>query len=139
MKHSEKLSRHRRNSNLLKDLEYDWKTYRPSPRICRQWFNILNQQMFGNKLPPVDELYVTFLWAEHGVYSFYREKDPLYPKTKIVIDETFRDKKTFVEVLAHEMIHHFQYIHYEPVGHGPSFEAWRDNFALKGLRLNRKY
>ena len=139
MKRSEKSSPHRRNSNLLKELKYEPKPYKPTPRSCKKWFNILNQQLFGNKLPPVNEMHVTFLWDDHGNYTYYSPKDPLYPRTKITLDDIFINKKVFVEVLAHEMIHHFQFIHYEPMGHGPTFEAWRDNLDRKSTRLNSSH
>ena len=51
----------------------------------------------------------------------------------------YRSKKMFVEVLAHEMVHHYQALHNEPVGHGPSFYRWRDKLNKKGLQHVRVY
>ena len=55
------------------------------------------------------------------------------------MSKVYKCEKLFVEVLAHEMIHHFQNLNDEPLGHGPTFWAWRDNFKLRGLTLDRSY
>ena len=127
------------NRKLLKELTYDKKHFRPTVGDCEKWFVILNTQIFGNKLSPVTKISFAKSWDFHAVYTYYSKKDPKYPETEIVLEDEFSCMKIFVEVLAHELIHHFQFLHGEPLGHGPSFQAWRDNFKLKGLSLSRIY
>jgi hypothetical protein len=53
----------------------------------------------------------------------------------------FPNKKIFIEVLAHEMVHLFQFLHasppfsYRSVSHGKTFHAWKSTFEKHGLRL----
>jgi predicted SprT family Zn-dependent metalloprotease len=67
------------------------------------------------------------------MFHYFTRKDN--KPTKLSMDKIFYNEKVFVEILAHEMIHLFQYQFHEPLGHGPSFWLWRDNFKLKGLTL----
>ena len=55
------------------------------------------------------------------------------------MNKRYKSKQIFVEVLAHEMVHHYQYIYNEEVGHGSSFLKWRDKFNKKGLNLVKVY
>lgn len=113
------------------------KSFKPTDDDCREWFNLLNEEVFGNKLPEI-ELKVKRLKGEHANFCYWRKCDGR-PKDEIVINfnTKFASKKLFVEILAHEMIHLFQYCYDEPLGHGPSFWAWRDNLKIKGLTLHK--
>lgn len=123
------------NRKKLLKLEANSKKFRPTIADVEEWFHILNQQIFGNKLPPT-KLSVKKL--EEGFHAFYYyHKKSVDTHTEIHIHKTFESKKLFVEILAHEMIHHFQHSYDEPLGHGPSFTAWRDNLKLKGLILHK--
>lgn len=125
------------NRRLLMELKPEEKKFRPKVKDIEEWFSILNQQIFGNKLDPIRKFQVKHDDELHAYYGYYKKSHKKYGKTRIVMDNKFSSKKKFVEILAHEMIHHFQAQYDEPVGHGPTFEAWRDNFKLKGLNLYR--
>lgn len=126
------------NRRKLKGLEYNKKKYRPTVDVCWEWFNILNEQLFGGKLESVERIFISNHKNYGDVYALYYYNHKIRGEpSKISVCKTFDDEKTFVEILAHEMIHHFQYSYDEPVGHGPSFLVWRDNFKLKGLNLYR--
>ena len=120
---------------MLKDLLNEDKRYRPTNDDVKEWFNILNEQIFGNKLSPHIEMYVKRQRGVHALFHYWPKKENTDPE--ISMNSTFDNKKIFVEILAHEMIHYFQYSYDEPLGHGPSFWAWRDNFKLKGLTLHK--
>ena len=122
------------NRRRLKELKHDGIKFRTTKKKAREWFDILNEQIFGSLLKPVDKIYTTKFKDDH-VYAFYHYYDNKDLPTEIELDTKFKDEKMFVEILAHEMIHHFQHLHDEPLGHGPSFAAWSDNFKLKGLNL----
>ena len=47
-----------RNRKLLKELMYDETKYRPTVSDIEEWFVILNEQIFGNKLPQFNEIRV---------------------------------------------------------------------------------
>ena len=125
------------NRKRLLGLQSTGVKYRPTVEETWRWFNILNEQVFGNKLKPVDDIKIVRHYGTHAFYNYHRKCDPGYPKNDMSFYIVFRDEKLFVEILAHEMIHHFQYSYDEPLGHGPSFWAWRDNLKLKGLTLHK--
>jgi len=57
------------------------------------------------------------------------------------ITDNFPSKKIFIEVLAHEMVHLYQFLYatppfsYRSVSHGKTFHAWKPTFEKHGLRL----
>lgn len=112
--------------------------YRPTVEDSWEWFHILNKQIFDNLLEPVEKIFISDHVKYGDVYAlyYYNMKKRGEP-SKISVCRSFRNEKMFVEILAHEMIHHFQYTYDEPVGHGPTFFAWRENLQLKGLKLYR--
>jgi hypothetical protein len=123
------------NRKLLRELKDDKVKYRPKVADMEIWFTILNEQIFGNKLRRVKKFQIKPDDERHAYYAYYDKKHKKYGKTRIVMDNKFSSKKRFVEILAHEMIHHFQAEYDEPVGHGPTFTAWRENFKVKGINL----
>lgn len=126
------------NKNRLKQLSYDSGRYRVDVESAWEWFHILNEQIFGNLLEPVDKMFISRHKGYGDVYALYYYDDKTRGEpAKISFCKTFDSEKKFVEILAHEMVHHFQYSYNEPLGHGPTFMAWRDNFKLKGLNLYR--
>jgi hypothetical protein len=57
------------------------------------------------------------------------------------ITNSFPNKRIFIDVLAHEMVHLYQFLHasppfsYRSVSHGKSFHAWKNTFEKYGLKL----
>lgn len=121
------------NRKLLKELEYDNVKFKPTVEDIKEWFVVLNEQIFGNKLGDFTDIKVKRLHNTHAFFNY--DDDKTVRDTSLEMNNMFSSKKLFVEILAHEMIHHFQHSYNEPLGHGPSFWAWRDNFKLKGLIL----
>lgn len=133
MKHSQD---YYKNLKRLEELKYDNIKYHVEIKKAWTWFHIVNEQIFDNLLEPVDKMFISTHKKYGDVYALYHydEKKRKQP-SKISFIKTFKSEKMFVEILAHEMIHHFQYTYDEPLGHGPTFLAWRENFNLKGLKL----
>ena len=124
------------NRKLLRELKVVEGKFRPKVKDMKEWFHILNQQFFSNRLPMVNKFVVENIEDNYAYYCYHdNKKHPDYGKTRIIMDKKYPSKKIFVEVLAHEMIHHFQNLHNERVGHGATFVAWRDNFKAKGINL----
>ncbi len=126
------------NHKQLKSLKHNNVVYKANTTDAWKWFHILNEQIFGGLLEPVEKIIISSHKDHEHHYALYHydQKDKSVP-CKISFWKTFDDEKQFVEILAHEMIHHFQHSYNEPLGHGPSFLSWRDNFKLKGLNLYR--
>ena len=138
MKHCQDYFQNRRK--LQKELKHDRIEFKPTLKDIKEWIFILNQQFFDFKLPPFNRITIDDqkeLNGHHAFFYYWPRNSKNYPETELSMNEVFADKKTFVEILAHEMVHHFQHMHGEPLGHGPTFMAWQDNFALKGLRLKK--
>lgn len=113
-------------------------TYETTIEDCQKWFNILNRELFENSLPRVKEIDIRWRRGAYAWYD-YDENLPGNGISKLLMNKRYKSKKFFVEVLAHEMVHHYQYINNEDVGHGSSFIKWRDKFNKKGLNLSEVY
>lgn len=115
----------------------DKKIYETTEYACKMWFNILNKEVFDNKLTPVDEIDIRWRRLCHAFYEIEYKKENT--RTKIGMSKKYKSKKFFVEVLAHELVHHYQALYNEPLGHGPSFVQWSDKFNRKGINLKAVY
>jgi len=119
-------------------LQYDDVKFRPNTESVQEWFGVINEQIFGNKLKPFDKVRIKRLHRTHAYFNYWTKEQLRQGKpneTSLEMHVVFKNKKLFVEILAHEMIHHFQHCYDEPLGHGPSFLAWRENLKLRGLTL----
>jgi hypothetical protein len=124
-----------RNRKRLKNLTYDTDNFNTTIDDIHIWFDILNEQLFGNKLQPFGKISLKRHKNVHALFHYWPRKEN--KPTMLEINRKFENKKFFVEILAHEMVHLFQYQYNEPLGHGPSFFVWSDNFYLKGLKLQK--
>lgn len=107
---------------------------------CQKWFRILNRELFNNALAPLDEIDIRWRRGAHAYYeSWIDTKDPSYQYTKLCMNKRYKSKKFFVEVLAHELVHHYQFLSEGKASHGESFIGWTEAFNKKGLRLVRAY
>jgi len=128
-----------RKSKLAKLLETnDPYEYDTTIEDCENWFKILNRELFDNSLPEVHEIDIRWRRGAHAWYD-YDESKPGTGTSRLLMNKRYKSKQFFVEVLAHEMVHHYQYIYNEEMGHGSSFLKWRDKFNKKGLNLVRAY
>lgn len=112
--------------------------YETTVEDCQKWFNILNRELFNNSLPKVHEIDIRWRRGAHAWYD-YEESEPGTGTSRLLMNKRYKSKQFFVEVLAHEMVHHYQYINNEEVDHGSSFIKWRDKFNKKGLNLVEAY
>ena len=128
-----------RKSKLAKLLETnDPYEYDTTIEDCENWFRILNRELFDNSLPQIHEIDIRWRRGAHAWYD-YDETKPGTGASKLLMNKRYKSKQFFVEVLAHEMVHHYQYIYNEEMGHGSSFLKWRDKFNKKGLNLSKAY
>lgn len=127
-----------RKSKLVKLLEANEQyEYNTTVEDCQEWFNILNRELFENSLSPVDEIDIRWRRGAYAYYDYDEKKSNGI--CKLLMNKRYKSKQFFVEVLAHEMVHHYQYMNNEEIGHGSSFMKWRDTFNKKGLNLVRDY
>jgi hypothetical protein len=125
--------------NLQDALLEPERVYQPTLDEAVAWYKLLNKLIFKNTLP------------KHPVYDFIFEVVPLRTSwgyaarystgmLEIQITNSYPRIRTFLEVLAHEMIHLYQ-LKYESgtVTHGPTFWAWKENLAEYHLGLATRY
>ena len=117
-------------------------TYETNIEDTKKWFRILNNEIFKGKLRALDEIDIRWRRGTYAYYHYVYETDPKKPKyeyTKLCLNKKYKNKKFFVEILAHEMIHHYQFTNGELVNHGSTFTCWNDIFNKKGLKLYKVY
>ena len=132
MKHSQTLS----HPNSLKELRYDKQRFYPTVRDIEEWFVILNRHIFENQLKRFDRVYIRTYNEFHALYQGWEEDGKTM--TQLEMCKYWENKKVFVEILAHEMIHLYQDQHNEPVDHGPTFRRWRERFIKNGLKFRKE-
>ena len=88
--------------------------YKTTYKDIKKYFNVINKALFKNILQPFNDIQIkkiykdeskkfcygqvtTWMWERKGTQQFWLEMLP-----------TYRNKKEFVETLAHEMIHLWQ-------------------------------
>ena len=113
------------------------KKYNTGEKSIIRWFNLLNKLLFDEKLPQFNKIYIrkrNSTWA----MCISQEKNGDYIH-ELRINTEFPTRRTFVNILAHEMIHINQYEFGERSGHGPSFWRWKPVFEKHGLILREEY
>ncbi len=126
----------KQKSKLLKLMQSNEDyTYETTKKDCIKWFRIINREIFKGTLSEVDEIDIRW---RRGTYAYYEcSHNPKH--TRIAMNKKYKSKKFFVEVLAHELVHHYQFLNNVPLSHGDTFTVWGSEFNKKGLNLVRAY
>ena len=116
--------------------------YKTTYKDIKKYFNVINKALFKNVLQPFNDIQIkkiykdeskkfcygqvtTWVWERKGTQQFWLEMLP-----------TYRNKKEFVETLAHEMIHLWQMNHKGDTGnHNKLFYSFRPKLNKLGLDL----
>ena len=96
----------------------------PSKHLITRWTNILNEEIFNNKIHPFYDISIKRkqdCHAEHigwdcGEYVF----------GELSLNNKFSNKTEFIYTLAHEMIHQWQWMNFHKTNHGKSFMKWKN-------------
>lgn len=112
--------------------------FTPTIEDCEVWFRYLNRKIFGNKCGPFHSINIRSMKDCWGIAEAEWDDVTNKPKTiTLVMSNWFPTKSLFVTILAHEMIHNYQWKHDGEIGHGKTFYVWRDRLADFGLILRR--
>ena len=116
--------------------------YKTTYKDVKKYFKVLNKALFKNILQPFNDIQIkkiykdeskkfcygqvtTWMWERKGTQQFWLEMLP-----------TYRNKKEFVETLAHEMIHLWQMnIKGDTGNHNKIFYSFRPKLNRLGLDL----
>ena len=116
--------------------------YKTTYKDIKKYFNVINKALFKNILQPFNDIQIkkiykdeskkfcygqvtTWVWERKGTQQFWLEMLP-----------TYRNKKEFVETLAHEMIHLWQMnIKGDTGNHNKLFYSFRPKLNKLGIDL----
>ena len=138
----QKLDKNKRVKKVLKRELASNRKYKTTYKDVKKYFNVLNKALFKNILQPFNDIQIkkiykdeskkfcygqvtTWVWERKGTQQFWLEMLP-----------TYRNKKEFVETLAHEMIHLWQMnIKGDTGNHNKIFYSFRPKLNRLGLDL----
>ena len=137
-----KLDKNKRVKKVLKRELASNRKYKTTYKDIKKYFNVINKALFKNVLQPFNDIQIkkiykdeskkfcygqvtTWVWERKGTQQFWLEMLP-----------TYRNKKEFVETLAHEMIHLWQMnIKGDTGNHNKLFYSFRPKLNKLGLDL----
>ena len=137
-----KLDKNKRVKKVLKRELASNRKYKTTYKDIKKYFNVINKALFKNLLQPFNDIQIkkiykdeskkfcygqvtTWVWERKGTQQFWLEMLP-----------TYRNKKEFVETLAHEMIHLWQMnIKGDTGNHNKLFYSFRPKLNKLGLDL----
>ena len=114
--------------------EHDAK-FRPTISDCREIWRNINRNVFNNelKMPSFRLVYTKAFWGEcQGVLNDQTQ-------VKMKINKSFLSKRLFINTMAHEMVHQWEWLNNENMTHGPQFFLWREQLANYNITLSRCY
>jgi hypothetical protein len=103
-------------------------------------WHALNHAVFGGVLRFPEKIIVQNrkkweFWGECEGWQRTHRYGPHYTKV-IRIRRTLPSAKKFIEIMAHEMVHQYEWERQGIMTHGKHFFAWKDKLAKKGISLN---
>jgi hypothetical protein len=114
--------------------EHDAK-FRPTISDCREIWSNINRNVFNGelKMPSFRLVYTKAFWGEcQGVLEDQT-------RVKMKINKSFLSKRLFINTMAHEMVHQWEWLNNENMTHGPQFFLWKDQLANYNITLSRCY
>jgi hypothetical protein len=132
------MAKRRKKTNFQRLLkEHERIEYESTVEDCQFWFDVLNSELFNKELPRVPFRFKRLrkCWA---YYEYFPRKPNI--SEKIIMNERYPSHKLFVECLAHEMVHHWQYMKlgWRKVDHGDEFQDWCNRAKQIGLRMGEE-
>jgi hypothetical protein len=82
--------------------------YLTNRRAIDLWFRYINRAVFDNQLPDFDKIIIKkWLKKAMGQVCAYPDKNP--KRFELEMLKKYHSKRDFIETLAHEMIHLYQF------------------------------
>jgi hypothetical protein len=107
--------------------------FKVTPKLVMRWWNLLNKAIFDGKLLAPKKIICKAFRGDYGWCMPLSTKGHVH----LGINSEFFDRKTFLAVLAHEMIHQWQWTDEEFGGrltHGETFWRW-ESVLKNNLKL----
>lgn len=116
---------------------YHTGTYKTKFSDIQLWFDIVNNVIFNRRVPDFRYYHIQKMRDACGmvILGDKKEKDKWID---LYMLPNYRDFKTFVEVLGHEMVHAYQYwiVKDNSCNHNHEFYRWKTKFRSNGLTLS---
>ena len=111
--------------------------YITSRRAIDLWFRYINKAVFNNELPNFHKITIKkWLKRAMGQVCAYPDKNP--KRFELEMLKKYHNKRDFIETLAHEMIHLYQFALKKDTGnHNSTFYSFRPRFKFIGLGLSQ--
>ncbi len=111
--------------------------YITSRRAIDLWFRYINKAVFNNELPNFHNITIKkWLKRAMGQVCAYPDKNP--KRFELEMLKKYHNKRDFIETLAHEMIHLYQFALKKDTGnHNSTFYSFRPKFKFIGLGLSQ--
>lgn len=114
--------------------------YRPRIKDVRLWFSVINEIVFKGKLPKFRYITIADKKGQFAACESQEDVETGKRWCNLELNEEFRSFSFFLAVLAHEMVHAYQYtILGRPMSHGKYFWMWKKTFNKHKLPLLIRY
>jgi len=122
----------------LKPLLSSKEKYKTTYKDIKKFFKMLNLGIFDNKLTPFNDIEIKELKYQKcmGQVVMFEYKGKGTKLFKLEMDKYYDSKRDFLDTLAHEMVHLYQFIHVNDSGnHNKLFYSFRPKLKYVGLKL----
>jgi len=109
--------------------------YEPSIGEVVFWYDNFNELIFENELPKLTGIQFCKskeYWAE----TFCRRYMDNKLRAEIKLSYNFKSFKDFLEIMAHEMVHIWEFENFSVMGHGERFFSWAPKLKRYGLDIS---
>jgi len=92
-------------------------------RMMARWFNVLNTAVFYGRLDKPKKFEARRLRGVWGrcIHRLNGERRVLC----LELNDEFTNRRMFLDVLVHEMVHAWEHQHHTVSGHGKRFMSWK--------------
>lgn len=125
--------------SYVKNTMLPFKEFKVTRKDVDHWFDILNDEVFDFVVPQPD--YIKIM-EQCGTWGFIKETpiDEYDTKIGLYLKPKYPSLGSFVEIVAHEMIHIWQIkVKNDTGNHNKLFYSWRKQFKKHNLNLKRCY
>lgn len=124
----------------LKKIVNDSAELKMEPRLIDVvfWYSELNRLLFAGKLPDLKSIHIGKRRGALGEVSAWQYHHGHETQYNLKVHHKFESLKKFLSMLAHEMVHVFQYENEGVMTHGPSFHAWEKKIKSFGLEFGTR-
>lgn len=112
--------------------------YKTTYKDIKKFFKMLNVGIFDNKLSPFNDIEIKELKYQKclGQVVMFEYKGKGTKLYKLEMDKVYDSKRDFLDTLAHEMVHLYQFTHCNDTGnHNKLFYSFKPMLKSIGLKL----